>query len=585
MAATHKKRYIFTLITLVLFLATASLSCRKAVSPRAGATATVAAAYLEMIVYTSAGSLYSTDLAGNPAEKLTGSTGNDWFPAVSPDDSQIAFWSTVGGAYEIWSMDLRSEQRLQLTFFNEISPAADSQNFNIHNAPAWSPDNRRIAFSFSGKIWLMENTGFNLETIITEGENISPAWSPDGTRLAYVSNQGKTHNLHLFKLGTSENWAITNFPTAQHVGGPVWSPDGKQIAFTVCSREDTDIWIVQADGGKLTRLTQDKHSHSPAWSPDGKRIAFSSGRQDPMHWEIWVMNADGSGAFSVTRNGGVSPAWLRVYKTKTPRVYIPNTPQPTPEISSARLSPKPVAIEKKSAAHTKQPVKIETPVIIPTATFIPTSKPTLEPEPTAQPAPREKARVEPTTVVIPAQPTPREEVEPTAVPTLVPTPVPTVKKVEVPPTAVPTQEKPKKKEENYAEYEQYAEADRNVLPDLDIVEDKQGHRIDYLPKIDFYFAKDLIKPNSFPLLSRLAEELGKYPEAPLVVQGQPSGPSLLRAFLGKSLSRARANSVLRHLIVTEKIKQINVNAIGEGDEFLDLGKREDNQPVLLIIIK
>jgi hypothetical protein len=87
------------------------------------------------------------------------------------------------------------------------------------------------------------------------------------------------------------------------------------------------------------------------------------------------------------------------------------------------------------------------------------------------------------------------------------------------------------------------------------------------------------------MLSRLAEELGKYNDAPLVVQGQPSGPAWLRPFLGNSLSRARANSVLRHLIVTEKIRQINVNALGEGDEFPDLGKRSSDQPVLLIIVK
>jgi outer membrane protein OmpA-like peptidoglycan-associated protein len=166
--------------------------------------------------------------------------------------------------------------------------------------------------------------------------------------------------------------------------------------------------------------------------------------------------------------------------------------------------------------------------------------------------------------------------------TLAPTPEPTAEPTSEPtPSAAPE----KKKEENYAEYEKYAEADKSILPDLDIAEDKQAHRVIYKPKIDFYFGKDLIKPASFPMLSRLAEELGKYNDAPLVVQGQPSGPAWLRPFLGNSLSRARANSVLRHLIVTEKIRQINVNALGEGDEFPDLGKRSSDQPVLLIIVK
>ncbi len=412
----------------------------------------------------------------------------------------------------------------------------------------------------------MESSGFNLETIVVEGETVAPTWSPDGTLLAYVVTKNKTSNLYLHKLATAETWTITNFPTSQRVGGPAWSPNGKLIAFSVSTREDTDIWVIQSDGSHLTRLTQDKRSHSPVWSPDGKRMAFASGRQDPFHWEVWVMNADGTGAFSVTRNGGASPVWMHILRDRGVRIVgEPEVAQPT--AVPPRWEPTAVPTVKRSAAQVVEP-QHTLPAPMPTATSEPT------PKPTAQPA---RAQI-PAYVPPTALPTPVP-----AVPTAMPTPVPT-KKVEAEPTRAAEVSKPQK-EENYDEYEKYAEADKSILPDLDVKEDKPNNRLVYLPKIDFYFAKDLIKPVSLPILSRLAEEMGKHPESPLIVQGQPSGPALLRMFLGKSLSRARANSVLRHLIVTEKIKQINVNAIGEGDEFPDLGKREDNQPVLLIIIK
>jgi Tol biopolymer transport system component len=47
----------------------------------------------------------------------------------------------------------------------------------------------------------------------------------------------------------------------------------------------------------------------PAWSPDGSRIAFESYRDG--NFEIYVMNADGSGQTRITNNtaNDESPDW------------------------------------------------------------------------------------------------------------------------------------------------------------------------------------------------------------------------------------------------------------------------------------
>ncbi|NTV52090.1 MAG: hypothetical protein HGA76_03630 [Candidatus Firestonebacteria bacterium] len=590
MAALPNKRYFYVLLAISLLLALASVSCQKAAPSRPNITAAAAAAFSDSIVYTSAGTLYMTNLTGDRVERLPGSSGNDWFPSTSPDQNLIAFWSNASGSYELWVLDLNAERRLQLTSFNETAISADVQNFGVHNAPAWSPDGRRIAFAFYGKIWLMESTGFNPETVITDGENFSPAWSPDGNLLAFVANRGKTHNLYLHKISTAEEWALTSFPSSQTAAGPVWSPDGKVLAFTVSSREDTDIWSIRADGTRLTRLTQDKRSHSPAWSPDSKRLAFASGRQDPFHWEIWAMNADASGAFSVTRNGGFSPTWLRVPSRPFAPAAAPMPPVENPTASEhAKNEPE---TAPKLIRRAPEVLKVTVPTPLPAATLAPTPKlrPTFTTQPTPQPEPTLAPAIsQPAATAVPAEPT----FAPTAPPTAKPTPQPVMKKATAVPTPAPTAkpepprsaEPENKTEDDYAEYENSAEADTSILPNLDIVEDVQSHRIIYKPKIDFYFGKDLIKPSGFPVLSRLAEELGKNNDAPLIVQGRPSGPGWVRFFLGTSLSRARANSVLRHLIVTEKIRQINVNALGEGDEFPDLGKRAPDQPELLILVK
>ena len=58
---------------------------------------------------------------------------------------------------------------------------------------------------------------------------------------------------------------------------------------------------IYVEGRQVTRGSQ------PTWSPDGRRIAFVRGKPDPDSWEIYVMNADGSGARKLTK--GASPAW------------------------------------------------------------------------------------------------------------------------------------------------------------------------------------------------------------------------------------------------------------------------------------
>lgn len=524
---------------LLLFLFS-SAGCQKSPSRAAAPPVPTVLPYSDQILYTSGGQLHLTSVDGRQTSKYYGAGRNLWFPMVSPDFTRAAFWSTSNGSYELWVYVFAEEKTQQLTFFNQKLTQAHLQNFNLHNAPAWTPDGKRVIFSHGAKLWSVDPQGFNLETVLADGAFYAPALSPDGKLLAYVSERDQARNLYIRRLSTNEEWPVTAFPFTHQAGSPSWSPDGSLLAFALAAGEQVDIWLVRPDGEQLQRLTHDGYSNSPAWSPDGQSVAFSSGRQDPYRWEIWVMNRNGGGQFAVTRNGGSSPVWIRMQKSAA---------QP-------EAAPAPTA-EKRPAAVTTAPVKTKP---TPESTARPTPKPT--PKPTARPTPK---------------PTPK--------PTLKPTPKPTASK----PAAVITPAAVSEEEveyEEYEEYEEYADEDEAVLPQAELKSAAEGNRIVFAPKIEFYFAKDLIKPVSLPTLKQLAEELDAYPDASLVVKGYMRGPGVLKKSLPilKTLSRARANSVLRHLIVNEKIPQINVTALGETDALPEVARSKD-KPLLIVEIK
>lgn len=87
-------------------------------------------------------------------------------------------------------------------------------------------------------------------------------------------------------------------------GWPVWSPDGKRLAFD-SSRTDprpgdstqiNDIFVMNADGSGVTKLTASKGSSADAaWSPNGTLVAFDSDRGNYSAGQgIYLLNRNGS---------------------------------------------------------------------------------------------------------------------------------------------------------------------------------------------------------------------------------------------------------------------------------------------------
>ena len=140
---------------------------------------------------------------------------------------------------------------------------------------------------------------------IPDATTPTPPAADAPVRIAFTSNRDGDSEIYVMNADGSGVTRLTNS------GGdhPSWSPDGRRIAFTSNGDGDSEIYVMNADGSGVTRLTNNDAVgiNDFSWSPDGRRIAFTSNGDGDS--EIYVMNADGSGVTRLTNSGGYHPSW------------------------------------------------------------------------------------------------------------------------------------------------------------------------------------------------------------------------------------------------------------------------------------
>jgi Tol biopolymer transport system component len=126
--------------------------------------------------------------------------------------------------------------------------------------------------------------------------------------IAFDSWTGTSQDIGVFDPdGTGAPTMLTSTADfSEHA--PRWSPDGRKIVyqghpqFNENDRRDlTDIWLMDADGGNKTQLTNTpRREEVPAWTADGRIVYCGQAADDLSNWDIYLMNADGSGLQRLT---------------------------------------------------------------------------------------------------------------------------------------------------------------------------------------------------------------------------------------------------------------------------------------------
>jgi Tol biopolymer transport system component len=130
----------------------------------------------------------------------------------------------------------------------------------------------RIAFVRGGDIFTINADGSDIRRLTRTADNSNPAWSPDGTRIAFESTRSGSNDIWVMQANGSGLLRVTKAPTGSDTG-PTWAPGGGRIAFgRIFSNRDGLYWVRPIAGAKLHLIRAGGFYTDNAWSPDGSAI-------------------------------------------------------------------------------------------------------------------------------------------------------------------------------------------------------------------------------------------------------------------------------------------------------------------------
>ncbi|MCL5105479.1 MAG: DPP IV N-terminal domain-containing protein [Armatimonadetes bacterium] len=221
--------------------------------------------------------IYSMNLDGYGQRRLTSGARVTSVPAISATGSRIAFTGILGNAVQVLSVSAGGGAPEQLT----TATGPKSQ-------PSYSPDGKRTAFIVSGKVYVADLDGGNLDPVLPSheethaamvGRNQMPAytgyaWGPDSRSLMGVTKDGENDVLVYLPELEGKPVRMALAPPSMRgvrVNGIAWAAKKPMLAASIKIGKSGALAIFDAESKQLQPVTVQKGIEfgKPALSPDG----------------------------------------------------------------------------------------------------------------------------------------------------------------------------------------------------------------------------------------------------------------------------------------------------------------------------
>ncbi len=232
-------------------------------------------------------------------------------PAFSTDGDKVVFEGLYDSIYAVHFVDIQGN------YLGYIL-----SNLGFLSSPSWSPDNKKIAVSIEGNLYIVNINGDSLKMLTNTGEDFHCNWSPAGNYIAYTKSICDPEcGVAVYNLSNNTKRII-----GQYGSYASWSSDSKRVYYynnfyiidPVTNKGYYKGFIfkrVEVNTLKVDSLYYVKSSDDGLYlrdctvSPDEEEILFAASYGSPPQMNIWKIDLKAGEMFQITYEGGGYPSY------------------------------------------------------------------------------------------------------------------------------------------------------------------------------------------------------------------------------------------------------------------------------------